>query len=590
MAQQTTLKSKNWRILPVDRTLLGKAIQTFPVSPVMCRILLNRGISSREQALRFLSPTLDNLYDPYLLKDMRHAVNRVCLALERREKIMVHGDYDVDGVTSTALLVRVLRILGADVCWYIPHRQQEGYDITKRSILKAQDDGVTLIITVDCGTSAIDAVAYAQSIGIDVIVTDHHQISPTKSPAFALINPHRPDCSYPFKDLAGVGVTFKFAEAIVRELGYDVSTFRRKFCDLAAIGTVADVVPLLDENRILVKCGIEELPRTGKKGLQALLKTSGLIGKSLSSHSLAFVLGPRLNAAGRLDDASLALELLLANDEKEALRLAQALENCNRERQAEQERITKEALDIINSQIENAAKVLVLSSSGWHPGVIGIVANKLTDMYNRPFVLVALDETSQAGVGSARSIEGFNLFEALVQCEHLLERYGGHARAAGLSISSSKIQEFREAINQIADSALSDSDLEPRLDVDLELSIDQVTSDLAEELTLLEPHGYCNPVPQFVTRNVLVLDKSRLGANGDHIKLKLGTPSGCAIDCMAFGWGSHYDTFRVGSLIDVCYNIRLDRFSRPFRAQMVLCDARPANAVITEPFLKSYTA
>jgi len=582
------LEPKNWHVLPLDEELLAEAVRTFPLSATTCRLLLNRGICSLNEAMSFLNPSLDDLHDPYLLEDMARAVNRTCLALERGEKIMVHGDYDVDGITSAALLIRVLRIAGANMRWYIPHRQREGYDISRNAVSKAYQDGVTLIITVDCGTSAIDAIEYANSIGIDVIVTDHHQVGTKTAPAFALINPQKPNCRYPFKNLAGVGVAFKFAEALVHKLGYDRSAFRRKFCDLAAIGTVADVVPLLGENRILVKCGIDELPRTGKKGLHAILRASGLSKKSITSHSLAYVLGPRLNAAGRLDDASIALELLLTNDESEASRLAQILENHNRERQKEQERITNEALELLASdQREKVAKVLVLSSSGWHPGVVGIVANKLTDMYHRPSVLVALDETGQTGVGSARSIAGFDIFAALLQCGHLLERYGGHARAAGLAIAAERLQEFEDAINRVADSVLSETDLEPQLDVDAELSIDQITSDLAHELELLEPYGYGNPVPVFVTRNSLVVQKSRVGANGDHLRLKLNTSSGTLLDCIGFGWGDRCEAFHVGSLVDVCYNIKLNRFTRPGTVQMVLCDARPANAMITEPVATS---
>jgi len=561
-----------------DAALEEELIRALPVSPTLCRLILTRGIASIPQAQRFLSPDLDDLYDPSLMGDMNRAVMRTRQALERGERIMVHGDYDVDGVTSTALVVRVLRLLGADVSWYMPHRQREGYDIGRPGVEAAKERGVRLIITTDCGTSAVDAIGCASSLGIDVIVTDHHEIGSDPAPAFALINPRKPGCPYPFKDLAGVGVAFKFSEALVRECGYDTAAFRRRFCDLAAIGTVADVAPLLDENRTLVKFGMEELLRSGKKGLQALLKISGLSGRPVTSHLVAFAIAPRLNAAGRVDDASIALELLLTTDDQEAARLAETLDAQNKERQAEQERITKEALDQIASQrMDEKAKVLVLSSKGWHPGVVGIVANKITDRYNRPTILVALDETGEAGTGSARSIAAFDLLGALMQCRHLLERCGGHARAAGLSIAADKLPQFDAEINRIAEGILAETDLVPQLEIDAELELDALTRDLAYELQLLEPCGNCNRVPVFVSRGALLVQKARMGANGDHLKLKLGTSSGQPVECVAFGWGDSEPAFRVGTPFDVCYNIRVNQFAGRETVQAVLCDARASD-------------
>lgn len=582
---ESTSNDKIWHVLHRDPLLEEELIRSLPVSPTLCRILLNRGICNRDQAQRFLSPTLDDLYDPFLFDDMDVAVARTLKALQNAEKILVHGDYDVDGITSLVLMVRVLRIMGADVSWYVPHRQKEGYDIGIQAIDVAKERGVSLIITVDCGTSAVEAIQRARDVGIDVIVTDHHEVGPSVAPALALLNPRRPGCSYPFKELAGVGVAFKFAEALVQTCGYDVATYRRRFCDLAAIGTVADVVPLLDENRILVKYGMEELPRTGKKGLQALLSIAGLTGRPITSNSLAFGLAPRLNAAGRLDDASVAVELLLTTDQARAAELATKLEMQNRERQAEQERITNEALQqIISRQMLDKVKVFVLSSKGWHPGVVGIVANKITERYSRPTILIALDEDGEAGVGSARSIESFDLFEALMRCRHLLDRCGGHSRAAGLSIAVDKLPEFDEEINRIADEVLAETDLVPRLDVDCVLDFDLVSHDLARELQLLEPHGHGNREPLFVTERALILQKNRMGANGSHLKMRLARPSREPVECVAFGWGDVEDRFRVGGLIDLCYNIRINQFAGMEIVQAVLRDARSSEAHTGEPF------
>ena len=583
MASNSVPRPKVWRILDVDSTLEAEFTRSLPISPTLCRVLLNRGIDSLSEAQRFLNPDLSDLYDPSELDGVDEAVARTRQAVEHGQAIMIYGDYDVDGVTSTALLVRVLRILGADVTWYVPHRQREGYDLGRPGIEAAKERGAQLIITADCGTSAAEAAGYASSLGIDVIVTDHHEVGPTLAPALAIINPRKPGCSYPFKDLAGVGVAFKFAEALVRECGYDVSAFRRRFCDLAAIGTVGDVVPLLDENRILVRYGMGELPRSGKKGLRVLLDISGISGRPVTSYMLAFALAPRLNAAGRLDDASTALKLLLTSDDGEAAELAQALETHNRERQAEQERITKEALaQIVDRDLEESAKVFVLWSKGWHPGVVGIVAGKIADRYSRPAILVAMDEAGQTGVGSARSIRSFDIFGALKRCSHLLDRCGGHSQAAGLSVSAEKLSEFDSAINRIADEILAESDLVPELEIDAELALDSITHDLARELELLDPSGYGNAEPVFVSKEAVVLQKARVGARGAHLKLKLDSRSGGQIECIAFGWGERDELFQIGSPVDLCYNIRINQFGGREIVQAVLRDARASEAAVTE--------
>ena len=585
MHSESILKPKLWRVLQPDAALEVELARTLPVSPILCRIIANRGIQTQSQAHRFLNPDMNDLYNPSLMDGMDWAIMRTRQALDRSEKIMIHGDYDVDGITSTALLVRVFRLLGADVSWYIPHRQKEGYDIGLPAVEVAKERGVNLIITVDCGTSAVEAIDRARSLGMDVIVTDHHEVGRNIAPANVIINPHRPECPYPFKNLAGVGVAFKFAEALIRECGYDVNAYRRRFCDLAAIGTVADVVPLLDENRTLVKFGMEELPRTGKKGLRALMDVAGITGRPITSTMIAFMLSPRMNAAGRLDDAAVALNLLLSTDEREARELAETLDAQNKERQAEQERITKEALACItDGRLDETSKVLVLSSRGWHSGIVGIVASKITDRYNRPSILVAMDESGEAGVGSARSIATFDVFGALMQCSHLLERCGGHARAAGLSITKDKLSDFNAEINRIADELLTEADLMPQIEIDAELDIDSVNHNLAREMDLLEPFGHCNRQPIFVSKCALILQKTKMGSTGSHLKLKLGGSSNRSVDCVAFGWGESEEAFRLGSLIDLCYNIQINQFGGKENVQAVLRDARISDAVISEPY------
>lgn len=569
------LGTKHWRILQPDTEMDESFARSVPASRILSQVLWTRGIRTPDQACRFLNPSMADLHDPGLFDGMDVAVERTRRAIESREKIMVHGDYDVDGITSTALLVRVLVAIGADVSWYVPHRQREGYDIRCPAIDAARERGVGLIITADCGTSAVEAAELAKSYGIDMIVTDHHEPSGQVADVYAMINARKPGCPYPFKDLAGVGVAFKFAEALVRECGYDVDAYRRRFIDIVAIGTVADIVPLVDENRILVKYGMEEIPRSGKRGIRALLERSGLAGKMIASQNLAFVLGPRLNAAGRLDDAALAVDLLLTKDDAEAARIADALETCNRERQSEQTRILQEAVDQIKTRrLDETAKVLVLSSAGWHPGIVGIVAGKLTETYSRPTVMIALDDSGESGVGSARSIAEFDVLGALVECGDLLDRFGGHSKAAGLSISTCNLGEFDCAINRVADAVLAECDLVPHVEVDAEIDLDAITEDFVSELSLLEPYGHCNREPVFMTLNAPVLQKNTMGSTGAHLKLKLGTPAGGSIECVAFGWGSAAGSIRLGSTLDTCYNTRLNEFNGYRNVQLVLRDAR----------------
>jgi single-stranded-DNA-specific exonuclease len=586
----TMLNPKVWRVLQPEKDIEAEFVRSLPVSPTICRLLINRGITDVASAQQFLKPDLDAMHDPFLMDGMDLAVARTREALSNKEKIMIHGDYDVDGITSAALLIRVFRILGADVTWYMPHRLREGYDISAQAVDAAKERGVSLIITSDCGTSAVKSITHANDLGIDVVVTDHHEVGSEIAPAIVVVNPHKPGCKYPFKELAGVGVAFKFAEALTGACGYDTAAFRRRFCDLAAIGTVGDVVPLLDENRTLVRFGIEELPRTGKKGLRALLDVAGMTGRPITSHQLAFGLAPRLNAAGRMDDASLALELMLTSDDAEAAALARVLDSHNQNRQTEQERIHGEAVEQIVSRGIETSRVFVLSSQGWHPGVIGIVAGKITERYCRPSILVALDESGASGVGSARSISAFDVFGALMQCREMLVRCGGHAKAAGLSIEAGKITDFDKAINRIADESLTEDDLLPQIEIDAAIEMDAATRDLAYELRLLEPYGYGNREPVFMSECGLVSQKTKMGSTGSHLKLKLGRSCGEPLECVAFGWGDRDEAFRVGSLIDLCYNIQVNHFNGRETIQAVLRDARPADAVISEPFPVNRTA
>lgn len=569
---------KRWRVKEADEGLVSSLCGALDLSPVICMLLAERGVGSADEARRFLNPDLDAMSDPFLLDGMEAAVGRTMEAIEGGAKILVHGDYDADGITSAALVVRVLRVLKADVEWRVPHRQRDGYGMSVSAVEDAKEAGVSLIITTDCGVSEIEAVERASELGIDVIVTDHHEVSGGAADALAVIDPKKPGCPYPFKELAGVGVAFKFAEALVGRMGFDAAGFRRRFCDLAAIGTVADIAPLLGENRALVSAGLLEIPRSGKKGIGALLRASGMDGRGITSYTLAYGIAPRLNAAGRLDDASVALELLLETDEKRAAEFARALDDRNRERQSQQERMLAEAVDKIAAMgIDDSTKVLVLSSKGWHPGVVGIVAGKVCERFSRPSIVIAMDDSGETGVGSARSIESFDIMGALSRCSEYLDRFGGHSGAAGLSIAAEKLPVFCDEMNRIAGEHISGDDMLPVIDVDAELELSSVNLGFAEELDVLQPFGFGNPEPVFMTRGAVVKSKKVMGSSGTHLKVFFTDESGGEAECVAFGWGGREGEFEIGSAVDVCYNIRVNEFNGRRTAQMVLKDCRASN-------------
>jgi len=556
-----------WVAAECDEAAVERLARESGVPRALARLLIARGVETPRQAQDFLNPSLDHLHDPALLPDVEVGVDRIADAMSKGEKILIHGDYDVDGVTSTALLVRTLRALKAEVEFRLPHRRKEGYDIKPSAIDEAAGMGASVVVTCDCGIGAHDTVERARELGIDVIITDHHEPGNELPPALAVINPKREDAQYPFPELAGVGVAFKFAQALVRQLGYDEEAFKSRFIDLVALGTVADVVPLLNENRALVKFGLEAIPNTKKVGLRTMLRAARLIGKPLTSYSLGFILGPRINAVGRMDDASLALRLLLTRDESEATQLAERLERCNTERRAEQERILTAAVDQVGKKDLGSARVLVLSAEGWNSGVIGIVAGKICETFNRPAILINRDEASGIGAGSARSIGKFHILDGLRRCDDLLGRYGGHALAAGLSIPLANLDEFEERINAVGFETMTDEDIEAKIIVDAELAAGEITRDLAKAISSMEPFGMGNPEPLFITRAMPVVQKQRVG-DGSHLKMTLRGDGG-ALPCIFFGQGDLADKLELGEPVDLCYSIRLDTFNGAQSVQLV---------------------
>ncbi len=575
------LQPKRWNVLEGDPRVERKLCKELRLHPMIAHLLVCRGIASPEDAEIFLNPSLDRMHDPFLLPDVNLACDRLKTALAKNEKILVHGDYDGDGVTSAALWTRTLRSLGADVDVFVPHRKRDGYDMRVPIIEQAREQGVTLIVTTDCGIQRVDEVEHARQYGIDVIITDHHTPGPAGSlpQAVAVINPQRADSKYPFRHLAGVGVAFKVCEALTATLGHGVAGFRRGFLDLASIGTVTDVMPLVDENRIIVKHGLEALTTTKKPGLRALITTCGFNDRAISAMDIGFGIGPRLNAASRIDETQIALDLLMTKDPTEADRLASRLNDLNDMRRDEQKRIFDEAMEQVARQDADEVRCLVVSGKNWSAGIVGIVASKITDKCHRPAVVIALDSEGKSARGSARSISAFHLYDAIHGCRDLLVEYGGHAHAAGLSIEGSRIEEFAERMNEAA-SKLTEEQLTPTIDVDAEVHPSEVTDELLCAIETMAPFGSGNPEPRFVSRGVPVLEASRMGSEKQHLRLTLRAEGLNGMDSVQAPWwryGDLADHLLPGTSIDLCYRPTFNVWNRRRRIQFMIEDLQPAD-------------
>ncbi|MFH1092925.1 MAG: single-stranded-DNA-specific exonuclease RecJ [Candidatus Omnitrophota bacterium] len=537
---------KTWNIRKIDAKKQQSFAKELGISLILAQILLNRGIQTKEQARSYLYDDISKCFDPFLLKGMKKAVKRTQEALAGKEKIFIYGDYDVDGLSSTALLYFVLKDLGADVAYYIPHRVEEGYSLNKQACMNLKKQKAKLIITVDCGISSFKEVKYLNSAGIDIIITDHHRIVEGKIPsAYAVINPMQKGCDYPYKDLAGVGIAYKFAQALTHGV-MDVNSH----LDLVALGTISDVAPLTGENRILVKQGLQVLSNTNKTGLKALMEITGIKKKKISTQHVGFILGPRINASGRMGSAEKALELLLSDDDEHALRLAKDLENYNRQRQKEEAKTLKQAISMMQSEINfKHHRSVVLHNDEWHPGVIGIVASRIAEKYYRPTILISTKD--KMGKGSGRSIRNFHLFDTLSKCGHLLEKFGGHEKAAGISILKNNLLDFKKFFNEMVHKSLSCEELVPVIDVDMEVSLDVLSEKLINELELCAPFGIGNPRPVFASRDLRAKDRPRtLRGNGFKIWLTDGK-----VTCEALGSKfSDIDISDISSGFSVVYS------------------------------------
>lgn len=535
------------------------------VSELLAGLLINRGITTAQEGKVFLEPEVKDLHDPFLLNGVGEAVSRIKEAISKREKILIYGDYDVDGLTATALLTSVLKEIGGNVSSYIPHRIKEGYGLNEGAIHLAHKDGVSLILTVDCGTNSHPEVILARKLGIDIIITDHHEVeSIALPPAVTVINPHQLDCSYPCKDLSGVGIAFKLAQALtgVQNVG--------EHLDLVALGTVADIVPLNGENRILVRRGLEKLARTKRVGLRALMQVSGVSRDKLTTREISFILAPRLNAPGRLDSAETSLRLLLTQSEEEALALADELQEDNRRRQAIQKKILKDAQQKIEKEPgKKLCPVIVLADESWHPGVVGIVASKLVEGYCRPAILIAMDK--EKGKGSARSIEQFHILYALRECRRLLMSFGGHSRAAGLTISKRNLKSFSDEMQRIGTAKLTDKDLSPRLGIDMELDLSEITDGLVRDITCLKPYGPGNSEPVFISYNVQAIHP-RIVSNR-HLKMQI-LRNRKSVGAIGFGMGGCITDLTRSRSVDIVYNPQINIWEGRSELQLKLMDIR----------------
>ncbi|MBC8085667.1 MAG: single-stranded-DNA-specific exonuclease RecJ [Phycisphaerae bacterium] len=561
-----------WMPVPEpEHSRVQQLAQTLQLPEPVCRLLISRGFTEPEAVKRYLRPRLEHLHEPATMFDLDRAVARIADAVRAQETIFVHGDYDVDGMCSTSILVRVLRDLGANhVVPFVPNRLTDGYDLSEAGVIAARTAGATLVVTCDCGTSAHAAVASLMSSGVDVIITDHHLPGGPLPAAYAICNPRRPECNSSDKDLAAVGVIYKVALALCDAFGVSRNVAHRQL-DLVALATIADVAPLRGENRVLVRYGLKLLAASERPGVRALMRSSGLDAKTLTAGRVGFVLAPRLNAAGRIADANLGLKLLLAETESEANGIARELEELNQRRQQLDRVVLDDAMHQLDAPENRDRFAFVLSNVGWHAGVIGIVASRIVEQTARPAVMVAVEDG--IGKGSGRSISAFDLHGALSACKSHFTRFGGHRAAAGLTMPAENLPAFREQFDATARERLTLDDLIPEVRVDLELSLDSVGDELEGLVRHFEPFGIGNPAPMFSAMGVkLASAPRRVGADG--VKLALAADNG-VLDAIGWGMGGLCEKLHVSRPVDVAFRLEREEFRGVSRLQLKLADLRP---------------
>ena len=560
--------NKKWECIELDNDKIKnveKIENEYGISNLLAKILVNKNLIKKEDIDLFLKPTRHDFHNPYLMPDMALAVDRIIKAINNKEKILIYGDYDVDGITSITVVKNFLLERGANVTQYIPNRLNEGYGLNKDAIKKISDDAVNLIITVDCGISGIEEVDYANSLGLEVIVTDHHEVGEVLPNAIAVVDAKRKDSTYPFRELAGVGVGFKLIQAIAQRLELEEKEYL-KYLDIVCIGTISDIVPLVDENRVIAKLGLKLVEVTKNVGLKALLEASGY--KKIDSFTVSFGLAPRINACGRMGKEKEALNLFLTQDENEAKKIALRLNEYNKERQDIEKRIYEDAVNNIEKSEKNK-QVLVLGSEKWHHGVIGIVASKITDLYFKPSILICFEEDE--GKGSGRSIPGFDLYESLTNCSENLEKFGGHSMAVGVTLKKENFEKFKEEFEKYAQNS-NICDIIPIIKIDEEITLEDINIKAVEELNMLEPFGEANKMPLFMYKN-LKIHSIRTLSEGKHIKLTL-KDNNFYIDSIGFNLGHLAEEYQIGDKVDVVGSLEINRFNGRESVQINLKDLR----------------
>lgn len=554
---------KVWNIKKVDEDYVKRIMKEYNVSEVMAKLLINRNIEF-EDIGEFLNGNLELLKDPYLMKDMDKFVDRVDIAIKNKEKICIYGDYDVDGITSITIMYKFLTEIGADVKYYLPDRLVEGYGINNNALSEIKKDGTKLVITVDCGITAVEEVEFAKKIGLDICITDHHECSDVLPDAIAIINPKQKDDKYPFKMHAGVGVAFKCLTAITKRYGLDDNMYL-KYLDIVAIGTISDIVPLVDENRIISKYGLKQMAQTENIGLKALLKIINY--KDMDSIMVSFGMAPRINACGRMGNARIAVSLLLESDPKKANDIALKLDELNTERQLVEKNIFEEALDMIQkNNIDNKSSI-VLYNENWHNGVIGIVASRLVNIYYKPVIL--LTKEHDVIRGSGRCQVGFSIYDALTECKDTLIQFGGHELAAGLSILEENIQKFTDEFEEVATKRSKDLK-EQIIDIDMQVTRNDMSGKIIRDISMLKPFGQSNSVPLFIYKGLKVV-AIRTIKDDKHLKLTLQDDKSL-IEGIAFSQGARRDELMIGNKVDVVGNIEVNTFNTPKTIQIVIQD------------------
>lgn len=546
--------NKKWQICETDKEKVNELKSKYNISELLATILVNKNITTQKEINEFLNPTRNDFFDPFLMNDMDIAIKRIKKAIENQEKVIIYGDYDVDGITSITVLKSFLKDVGLDVDYYIPNRLEEGYGLNKNAIDEIAKKEYKLMITVDCGISAIEEVDYANSLGIEVIITDHHEPGDEIPKALAVIDNKRKDSKYPFRELAGVGVAFKVSQALAQSMNVREEEYL-KYLDIVCVGTISDIVPLVSENRVITKLGLKLVKQTRNMGLRAIINSSGY--SQINSTTISFGVAPRINACGRMGKAEQALKLLLSKDIYEVNKLTQELNSYNRERQE----IEKEIFENVLTKIEqnNLAKnrTIVVGGENWHHGVIGIVSSKITEKYFKPSILLSFEEDG-TGKGSGRSIPGFDLHEALMKCENCLEKFGGHSMAVGLTIKRENLEQFYKEFEKIAEQNKTEN-IVPIINVDAKIELDKIDKSVVEDLKQLEPFGEANKTPTFALKNIRI-DSIRALSEGKHLKLTL-RENNQIINAIGFNIGELAEAYKIGDKIDIAGVLEINTFN-----------------------------